>query len=102
MTLGITQFRLGEDEKGLESLQNGLAFLNGASKGGYRGFLYWDLNGTLRDSIRKTIVQVAEEGLNAKDRIIRSTEVLLVRVDNEERSQGSDEAVERTHQRGDR
>jgi tetratricopeptide (TPR) repeat protein len=101
MTLGITQFRLGEDEKGLESLQTGLGLLNQASKGGYRGYLYWDRNGAVRASIRKAILQVAEEGLNGKEQIIRSSEILLARLDNEERSQQGDKSVERWIQLGD-
>lgn len=102
MTLGITQLQLDENEKGLDTLKTGLALLNNASRGGYRGYFNWDRAGVVRESIRKTIVQVAEEGLDGKERLIRSTEVLLARLDNEERSQQTDMAVERTIQKGDR
>jgi tetratricopeptide (TPR) repeat protein len=100
-TLGITQLQLGEDGKGMESLQNGLVLLNKAAKSGYRGYLNWDPNSLVRNQIRKTILQIAEEGLNGKEQIIRSTENLLTRVDNEERAQLGDQAVERTIQKGD-
>jgi tetratricopeptide (TPR) repeat protein len=101
ITLGLAQLRLDDDEKGLHSLQTGLALLNGASKGGYRGYLNWDPNGVVRTSIRKTIVQVAEQGLNGKEQIIRASEVLLARIDNEERSQQGDKSVEKWIQLGD-
>ena len=100
VAMGLAQLKLGEDEKGLESLQNGLAYLNGASRSGYRGYTRWDPRGVVRESIRKTVIQVAEEGLDNKAGIVRSSEILLGRIDAEERSQVSDQAVERTIQKG--
>ena len=81
--LGMTQLRLGDDERGLESFKGGLTLLAKVSKDGYRGTEYWDINGQVRRILRRAIF-FAAKGLEEKKRIIRSGEILIDRIDEEE------------------
>lgn len=86
LVLGITQLRLGEDQKGLESVKGGLTLLSKAMRDQYRGFPQWDLNGFVNISLRRAVV-VARKELEEKENLIRATEILLSRIDDEERLQ---------------
>ena len=86
VTLGITQLRLGEDQKGLESLKGGLTLLSGVAKSGYRDFPDWDLRGAVRVSLRRAVL-LAAKGVEEKENLIRSVETLLARMDEEENLQ---------------
>ncbi len=83
IALGMTQLRLGDDQKGLESVKGGLTLLARVSKDGYRGTEYWDINGVVRRILRKAIFYAAK-GLEEKKRILRSGEILIDRIDEEE------------------
>jgi len=83
IALGMTQLRLGDDQRGLESVKGGLTLLAKVSKDGYRGTEYWDINGQVRRILRKAIF-FAAKGLEEKKRIIRSGEILIDRIDEEE------------------
>jgi tetratricopeptide (TPR) repeat protein len=95
ITLGLTQLRLGDDQRGLESLKGGVTLLNKASIDGYKGIGFWDKNGSVRNAIRQSVFLLMKEG-QAKDEIIRSGEVLLVRVDDEIRRGKGEELIEAT------
>lgn len=86
LVLGITQLRLGEDQKGLASVKGGLTLLSKAMRDQYRGFPQWDLNGFVNISLRRAVV-VARKDLEEKENLIRATEILLSRIDDEERLQ---------------
>ncbi len=93
--MGLTQLRLGNDQKGLESLKGGLSLLyKKATKYDYRGYESWDVNKLVQSSIRRAIFQVQKGGLENKQKLIRSGEIILVRIDNEEQYQSSDKSVE--------
>ncbi len=83
IAMGLTQLRLRDDERGLESFKGGITLLLKVSKDGYRGLDDWDINGSVRRSIRKAVL-FAAKGLEEKKRIIRIGEILLDRIDEEE------------------
>ena len=90
LTLGLTQLRMGDDQKGFENLKTGVALVNKVSKNGYRGYVRWDINGLIRASVRRTIVLVSKDGLGGKEELIRTGEVILRRIDDEEIAQESE------------
>src|ERR1043166_3394002 len=86
LALGITQLRLGQNEKGLETLKGGITLASKVLTEGYHHYPYWDINGDVRSSIRRTAFLITK-GLESKNEIITSTENLLARIDNEENVQ---------------
>jgi len=82
--LGLTQMQLGDDQRGLESLKGGLSLLVRASKNGFKGIEFWDRNKIVATALRRTIF-LATKGLEEKVNLIRQTEELLQRIDDEER-----------------
>ncbi len=83
ITLGLTQLRLGDDVRGLESFKGGITLLLKVSKDGYRGINDWDRGGSIRGALRRAVFYAAK-GLEEKKRIIRTGEILLARIDTEE------------------
>ena len=95
LLLGLTQLRLDNDQKGLESLKGGLSLLyKKATKYDYLGYESWDMNKVVQSSIRRAIFQVQKGGLENKQRLIRSGELILIRIDEEVIDQAGDKAVE--------
>jgi len=95
LLLGLTQLRLGNDQQGLESFKGGLSLLyKKATKYGYLGYESWDVNKLVQSSIRRAIFQVQKGGLENKQKLIRSGELILIRIDSEEEYQSGDEAIE--------
>ena len=86
IALGITQLRLGQDEKAIETLKGGITLASKVVTQGYHNYPYWDLRGVIRSSIRRTAFLVTK-GLEEKQEIISSTEILLARIDDEENFQ---------------
>ncbi len=91
--LGLTQLRVGDNAKAIESLKGGLTLFSKASKDGYRGIEFWDKNGLVRSALRRAAFEVTK-GPENKEAIIRSNELLVRRVDDEELS-GSREQYNR-------
>ncbi len=89
VVLGLTQLRLGENEKGMETLKGGITLLARASKNGYLGYEDWDSQGRVRAALRRAVL-FASKGLAEKQNLIDSTERLLYRVDDEEHFQRRD------------
>ncbi|HXV78422.1 MAG TPA: tetratricopeptide repeat protein [Candidatus Binatia bacterium] len=83
ISLGLTQLRLGDDAKGLESLKGGLTQLAKLSTEHYKGVEFWDTDGYVRTAIRRSVLAVTK-GIENKQGIIQTTEVLLTRIDEEE------------------
>ncbi len=95
LLLGLTQLRLGNDQKGLESFKGGLSLLYvKATKYGYRGYESWDVNKLVQSSIRRAIFQVQKGGLDNKERLIRSGELILIGIDDEVADQEGDKIAE--------
>jgi len=97
IVLGMVQLKLGQDAKGLESLQGGITLLSKLSVDGYRDFAYWDTRGLVRSSIRRTAF-LSTKGLEEKAQLVGSAELLLARIDEEENLRRVEEPRER--QRG--
>jgi tetratricopeptide (TPR) repeat protein len=85
-TLGMAQLRLGEDEKGIETLQGAVTLLSKVSKPGYRNFEEWDSKGLVRSYISRSVVEL-RKGVDAKPSLLRTCEALLGRIDDEEHFQ---------------
>lgn len=83
IALGLTELRLSNNEKGMESLKGGLTLLSKVSKGGYKGIDFWDKNHLVQNALRRTAFLVTK-GLEEKQDIIQSGERLLATIDNEE------------------
>lgn len=99
MVLGLAQMRLGQDQKALDSIKGGITLLSKAMSDNYRGFSGWDRQGTVRTSARRSIF-LATKGLEEKENLMRSIELLIGRIDEEEWQQGRDRAMERITETG--
>ena len=92
---GLTQIKVGENEKGLETIRGGLTLLGKAMRNGnYRDHPGWDPKGTVRASLNRAVFQ-ALKGLQERENLIQVTEVLLTRVDEEEWFQRRGRDIER-------
>ena len=85
LTLGLAQLRLGENGRGLQSIQGGLTLLSKANRDGYKGYEVWDVNGKVGVAVRRAVF-TAQKGLENgnKEGLIRSVETALVSIDEEE------------------
>lgn len=86
LTLGLTQLRLNDNERGLESLKGAITLLSRFSVRGYREYEDWDSNNNVRTELRRSALMIAK-GLESKPDILRANEVLLARLDEEENYQ---------------
>jgi tetratricopeptide (TPR) repeat protein len=84
LVFGITQFRLSDDQKGLQTLQGGLSLFGKVSESGYKGFRYWDRAGRVKAATRAAVFIVSKGLEGKKEDISRSVENLLATVDLEE------------------
>lgn len=92
---GLTQIKVGDNEKGLETIRGGLTLLGKAMRNGnYRDHPGWDPKGTVRASLNRAVFQ-ALKGLQERENLIQVTEVLLTRVDEEEWFQRRGRDIER-------
>jgi tetratricopeptide (TPR) repeat protein len=88
IALGVTQLRLNQVDKGIESLKGGITLASRVMVDGYHNNLYWDTRGVVHASIRRSAFLVTK-GPDEKDGIIQSTERLLALIDEEENFQRS-------------
>jgi len=86
IALGLTQLRLGQNDKGIESLKGGITLANKVMVDGYHNFLYWDTRGLIRASMRQSVFLLIK-GPEEKDKIIQNTDRLLALIDDEENFQ---------------
>jgi tetratricopeptide (TPR) repeat protein len=92
---GLTQIKVGENEKGLETIRGGLTLLGKAMRNNnYRDYPAWDPRGTVRNSLNRAVFQ-AVKGLQERENLIQTTEGLLARVDEEEWFQRRGRDIER-------
>lgn len=98
LALGLAQLRLGENDKGMDSLKGGITVLSKLSVSGYRDFPEWDKNGLVRASIRRAAL-AASKGLDEKESLIQTTEALLIRIDDEENLQRVESFRDRSYGR---
>jgi len=84
LIFGITQLRLGDNAKGLESVRGGLTLFSKATADHkYRGYNDWDPADKVKIAARRAVF-VALKGLEQKDDLIRGVELVLSAVDDEE------------------
>jgi tetratricopeptide (TPR) repeat protein len=86
MALGLAQLRLGQNDKGIESLKGGITLANKVMVDGYHNHIYWDTRGLIRASMRRCAFLLTK-GLEEKDNIIQNTDRLLALIDDEENFQ---------------
>ena len=91
LVLGMAELRLGQGEKGQETIKGAITLVSKASKSGYRDFPEWDRNGLVRASIRRATVE-AVKGPDAKDNLIQAVETILARMDDEESLQRAEQS----------
>jgi len=83
LVYGLSQLRIGENEKGLETIKGGLTLLAKAMKEDYRGYPGWDPRGLVRGTLNRAVFQ-ALKGLEERENLIQINEQLLARIDEEE------------------
>ncbi len=86
LALGVTELRLGQNEKGIETLKGGITLASKVLVEGYHNHDRWDLRGTVRASVRRSAFYLTK-GVEEKENIIQSTERLLAQIDDEENAQ---------------
>lgn len=86
IALGVTQLRLNQVDKGIDSLKGGITLASRVMVDGYHNFRYWDTRGLVNASIRRSAFLITK-GPDEKDGIIQSTERLLALIDEEENFQ---------------
>jgi len=86
IAFGVTQLRLNQTDKGIESLKGGITLASRVMVDGYHNYMYWDTRGLVSASMRRSAFLVTK-GPDEKDGIIQSTERLLALIDEEENFQ---------------
>jgi tetratricopeptide (TPR) repeat protein len=86
IALGLTQLRLGQIDKGLESLKGGITLANKVMVDGYHNYIYWDTRGLIHASMRRSAFLITK-GPEEKNNIIQNTDRLLALIDDEENFQ---------------
>ncbi len=86
IALGLTQLRLNQHDRGIESLKGGITLANKVWVDGYHNYIYWDTRGILRASLRRSAFLLTK-GIEEKENIIQNTDRLLLMVDDEENFQ---------------
>ena len=83
---GQTQLRLGQVEKGLESLKGGITLASKVMVDGYHNYLYWDTRGAVRANMKRSAFLLTRE-TEETNNIIQAIDRLLAEIDNEENFQ---------------
>ena len=86
LALGLTQLRLNQNDKGIESLKGGITLANKVMVDGYHNYIYWDTRGLIRASLRRSAFLITK-GIEEKDNIIQNTDRLMALIDDEENFQ---------------
>jgi tetratricopeptide (TPR) repeat protein len=86
LALGLSQLRLNQDDKGIESLKGGITLANKVMVDGYHNYIYWDTRGLIRASLRRSAFLLTK-GIDEKNNIIQNTDRLLALIDDEENFQ---------------
>jgi tetratricopeptide (TPR) repeat protein len=86
IALGLTQLRLNQNDKGIETLKGGITLASKVMVDGYKNYLSWDTRGLIRASIRRSAFLLTK-GADEKNNIIQTTDRLLALVDDEDNFQ---------------
>ncbi len=91
IAIGVTQLRLGQNDKGIETLKGGITLASRVMKTGYKNYVFWDTRGVISAAIRRSAFLLAK-GVEERSGIIESTDRLLVLVDDEDNFQRNNRA----------
>jgi tetratricopeptide (TPR) repeat protein len=86
IALGLTQLRLGQTDKGMESLKGGITLAHKVMVEGYHNHRFWDSRGVVRGALRRSAFLLAK-GPEERENIIQANDRLLTLVDDEENFQ---------------
>lgn len=86
MALGTTQLRIGQTDKGIESLKGGVTLASKVMVDGYHNFLYWDTRGLIRASLQRSAFLILK-GSDEKNNIVQNMDRLMALIDEEENFQ---------------
>ena len=86
IAIGLTQLRLGQNDKGIETLKGGITLASRVMTDGYKNYIFWDTRGVIRASIRRSAFLLAK-GVEERNGIIETTDRLLALVDEEDNFQ---------------
>jgi len=86
IAIGLTQLRLGQNDKGVESLKGGITLASRVMTNGYKNYFDWDTRGVIGAAIRRSAFLLAK-GIEERNGIIESTDRLLALVDDEDNFQ---------------
>jgi tetratricopeptide (TPR) repeat protein len=82
IALGLTQLRLGQNEKGVETLKGGITLASRVMVDGYQDAEFWDARKTVQGALRRSAFLLTK-GVDEKNNIIQATDRLLAIVDDE-------------------
>jgi tetratricopeptide (TPR) repeat protein len=82
IALGLTQMRLGQTDKGMESLKGGITLAHKVMVEGYDNHKLWDSRGVVRGALRRSAFLLAK-GVEEKENILQANDRLLALVDDE-------------------
>ena len=86
ISLGLAQLRLGQNEKGVETLKGGITLANRVLVDGYHYYEFWDERHLIRNALRRSAFLLAK-GVEEKPNILGVTDQLLLLIDEEENFQ---------------
>ena len=86
IAIGLTQLRLGQNDKGIETLKGGITLASRVMTNGYKNYLYWDTRGVIGAAIRRSAFLLTK-GIEERSGIIESTDRLLALIDDEDNFQ---------------
>lgn len=82
IALGLTQLRLGQNDKGVETLKGGITLASRVMVDGYQDAEFWDARKTVQGALRRSAFLLTK-GVDEKNNIIQATDRLLAIVDDE-------------------
>lgn len=86
IAIGVTQLRIGQNEKGIETLKGGITLASRVMTNGYKNYIFWDTRGVIGAAIRRSAFLLTK-GVEERNGIIESTDRLMALVDDEDNFQ---------------
>jgi tetratricopeptide (TPR) repeat protein len=86
VAMGLTELRLGQNDKGIETLKGGITLYSRVMTDTYHNYQYWDSRGVVRAAIRRSAFLLTK-GTEEKESILQATDRFLALVDDEENYQ---------------
>ena len=86
ISLGLTQLRLGQNERGVETLKGGITLAHRVLIDGYHNYQFWDERQVIRGALRRSAFLLTK-GVDEKSNIIGVNDQLIALIDEEENFQ---------------